>query len=163
MSASPLACAAEKLKRRRAAPNGGMLARSSPMSERIQRLLRDVYESVNEPERRSALGDRFAALGGSPLAAVQREIAEEIAHSLGKAGRKVQRQTELVRALVARVTSEQLSREEREQLRHEYQRQRLLAERHLRDLLIQREALGLRRHEEVRRVYVRPEWPDPSR
>jgi hypothetical protein len=133
------------------------------MSERIQRLLRDVYESVNEPERRSSLGDRFGALGGAPLAAVQREIVEEIAHSLGKAGRKVQRQAELVRALVARVSREQLSRDEREQLRHEYQRQRLLAERHLRDLLIQREALGLRRHEEVRRAYVLPDWPETAR
>lgn len=133
------------------------------MSERIQRLLRDVYESVNEPERRSPLGDRFSSLSGSPLGAVQREIAEEIAHSLGKAGRKVQRQTELVRALVARATSEPLSRDEQEQLRREYQRQRLLAERHLRDLLIQREALGLRRHEEVRRIYLLPEWPDGAR
>jgi hypothetical protein len=133
------------------------------MSERIQQLLRDVYESVNEPERRSPLGDRFAVLGGAPLAAVQREIAEEIAYSLGKAGRKVQRQTELLRALVARTTSEQLSLEERELLRQEYLRQRLLAERHLRDLLIQREALGLRRHEEVRRAYVVPEWPELAR
>jgi hypothetical protein len=129
------------------------------MSERIQRLLRDVYDSVYEPERRSTLGDRFSSLGGSPLAAVQREIAEEIAHSLGRAGRKVQRQADLLRALVARTTSERLSPEEREQLRHEYQRQRTLAERHLRDLLIQREALGMRRHDEVRRVYVLPEWP----
>ena len=133
------------------------------MSERIQRLLRDVYESVNEPERRSTLGDRFAALGGSPLASVQREIAEEIAHSLGKAGRKVQRQVELLRALVARVTVEQLSVEEQQLLGQEYQRQRTLAERYLRDLLIQREALGLRRHEEVRRVYVLPEWADVAR
>ena len=133
------------------------------MSERIQRLIRDLYESVNEPERRSPLGDRFSALGGSPLASVQREIAEEIAHSLGKAGRKVERQTELVRALVARATSEQLTLEEQEQLRQEYQRQRLLAERHLRDLLIQREALGMRRHEEVRRVYSLPEWPERAR
>jgi hypothetical protein len=133
------------------------------MSERIQRLLRDVYESVNEPERRSTLGDRFSSLSGSPLAAVQREIAEEIAHSLGKAGRKVQRQIELVRALVARANIELLSLEERELLRQEYRRQRLLAERYLRDLLIQREALGLRRHEEVRRVYVLPEWADVAR
>ncbi|MEY2930965.1 MAG: hypothetical protein RL033_1714 [Pseudomonadota bacterium] len=129
------------------------------MSERIQALIREVHQSVNEAEHRPALGDRFARMSGAALATVQRELMEEIAHSLGKAGRKVQRQAELLQALVARVASEVLTTDEREQLREEYRRQRALADRHLRDFLIQREALGFRRHDEVRRVYPIPEWP----
>ncbi len=129
------------------------------MSERIQALLREVHQSINQPEHRPGLGERFARLSGAPLAAVQRELVEEIAHSLGKAGRKVQLQSRLLQALVARALSEPFSASEREQLRAEFHRQRALADRHLRDFLIQREALGLRRHDEVRRAYPIPEWP----
>jgi hypothetical protein len=129
------------------------------MSERIQSLIREVHQSVNQAEHRPGLGERFGRMSGAPLATVQREIIEEIAHSLGRAGRKVKRQCELLQALVERVTGEPFTAPEREQLRDEYRRQRALAERHLRDFLIQREALGMRRHDQVWRAYSIPEWP----
>lgn len=95
------------------------------------------------------------------LAAVEREIAGEIAYSLGKAGRLL---AEAIAA--AGATREQLlagvfGAGERAVLRERFEEQRAHAERRLRDLLIQREALGFRNHADVKREYALPP-PLPS-
>jgi hypothetical protein len=90
------------------------------------------------------------------LASVEREIAGEIAHSLGKAGRLLAEAIAAASATRARVLSGQLGDGERALLVERFEQQRSLAERRLRDLLIQREALGWRNHSDVKREYVIP-------
>jgi len=90
------------------------------------------------------------------LAAVEREIAGEIAHSLGKAGRLLAEAIAAASATRARVLSGQLSAGERAVLVERFAEERTLAERRLRDVLIQREALGWRNHADVKRDYVIP-------
>jgi hypothetical protein len=90
------------------------------------------------------------------LAAVEREIAGEIAHSLGKAGRLLAEAIAAANATRARVLSGQLAADERALLVERFEHERTLAERRLRDLVIQREALGWRNHSDVKRDYVIP-------
>lgn len=90
------------------------------------------------------------------LAAVEREIAGEIAHSLGKAGRLLAEAIAAASATRARVQAGQLSGAERAVLVEQFEQERALAERRLRDVIIQREALGWRNHADVRRDYVIP-------
>jgi hypothetical protein len=88
------------------------------------------------------------------IAAVEREIAGEIAHSLGKAGRLLAVAIAAASATRARVLSEELDAGERAVLVERFEQE--LAERRLRDLIIQREALGWRNHADVKRDYVIP-------
>lgn len=90
------------------------------------------------------------------LAAVEREIAGEIAHSLGKAGRLLAEAIAAASATRARVSSAPLDAGERAVLVERFEQERALAERRLRDLMIQREALGWRNHADVKRDYVIP-------
>ena len=99
--------------------------------------------------------------GSSALAATEREIAGEIAHSLGKAGR-------LLAEAIAQASATRAQLEgappaagaERADLVGRFEREREYAQRRLRDLLIQREALGWRNHSELKRDYViPPPWP----
>jgi hypothetical protein len=90
------------------------------------------------------------------LAAVEREIAGEIAHSLGKAGRLLAEAIAAASATRARVQAGQLSAAERAVLVEQFEQERALAERRLRDVIIQREALGWRNHADVKRDYVIP-------
>jgi hypothetical protein len=120
------------------------------MSDHLKELLARVASERNaapQPvERRAAAG----------LASVEREIAGEIAHSLGKAGRLLAEAIAAASATRARLQSEPLGPGERAELRERFDRERTLAERRLRDLLIQREALGWRNHSDVKRDYVIP-------
>jgi hypothetical protein len=61
-------------------------------------------------------------------------------------------------ALVAKRAETPLTYEETQLLEDEFYKQRALTERALRDLLIQREALGLLRHDDVKQRYVIPAW-----
>jgi hypothetical protein len=90
------------------------------------------------------------------IAAVEREIAGEIAHSLGKAGRLLAVAIAAASATRARVLSEELDAGERAVLVERFEQERAVAERRLRDLIIQREALGWRNHADVKRDYVIP-------
>jgi hypothetical protein len=133
------------------------------MSERVQQLLHEVRRAASEAEYKEPLGQRFPEAHTQGLVALQREIAEEIAYSLGKAGAKIERSivvlnTLLTRAFELEASGQQLSPSEREHLQQVFAAERLLTERHVRDLLIQREALGFRRHEDVLQRFKIPEW-----
>ena len=128
------------------------------MTERIASLLRRV-SSVEEPvdaqdaELRERLGGR-----GS-LAALEREIASEIAYSLGKAASKLEAAIARVSATLGELAGLPFGAEACRALRLRFDEERLLAERRLRDLIIQREAIGFRRHHDVYQQYVIPLWP----
>jgi hypothetical protein len=125
------------------------------MSERIRDLVARVSAAHGSAEPADApLRERVPAR--NTLAAIEQEIASEIAHSLGRAGKKLEaalRQAEgTLRALQAALPNTA----ERRQLRARFQEERALAQRRLRDLMIQREALGFRRHHELLQCYPIP-------
>jgi hypothetical protein len=125
------------------------------MSERIRSLLGRVAASEgSSSEIDRDLRERLPSTGS--ISALEREIASEIASSLGRAGSKLELAIE--RALAARVALESASPGSAEQrvLLERYATERGEAERRLRDLMIQREAIGLRRHTDLRERYVIP-------
>lgn len=126
------------------------------MSERVQELLYEVQRAAQQEG--SALGKRFASANERSLRDLQREIAEEIAFSLGKAGRKIEQSLRILQGILERRATCELSEHELVLLRGAFYEQRTLAERALRDLLIQREALGFRHHEDVKQRYAIPVW-----
>lgn len=133
------------------------------MSERVQQLLQEVRRASSESEYKEQLGQRFPEASTQGIAALQREIAEEIAYSLGKAGTKIERSIRLLNDLLERASrlntsGLRLTEAERDELFDAFATERQLAERHVRDLLIQREALGLRRHDDVKERWVIPKW-----
>lgn len=127
------------------------------MSERVQQLLYEVQRAA-EQDGKSALAERFRGANERKLLDLQREIAEEIAYSLGRAGKKVEHGIRILAALVTKRAETPLTHEEERLLEDEFYKQRALTERALRDLLIQREALGLLRHDDVKQRYVIPSW-----
>ena len=131
------------------------------MTERIRSLLQrvssaDVEVSAQDAELRERLGCR------GDLAALEREIASEIAHSLGRAANKLEAAIARVRAIVGELAALPLAADTRRALRSSFDEERLHAERRLRDLIIQREAIGFRRHHDVYQQYVIPLWPKES-
>lgn len=133
------------------------------MSERVQQLLHEVRRAASESQHKEPLGQRFPEAHTQGLVALHREIAEEIAYSLGKAGTKIERSIHLLNELLARASrlnasGDRLTEAERDELFQAFATERQLAERHLRDLLIQREALGFRRHDDVKERWVIPRW-----
>jgi hypothetical protein len=136
------------------------------MSERVQQLLHEVRRAASESQYKEPLGQRFPDAHTQGLAALQREVAEEIAFSLGKAGSKVERSMRLLNEILTTVSnagasSTPLTAAEVDELERAFGAERALAERHLRDLLIQREALGFRRHDDVKQRFVLPRWQPP--
>jgi hypothetical protein len=122
------------------------------MTDHIKDLLARV--AAERSAREPPVAD--AGLARSNLASVEREIAGEIAHSLGKAGRLLSEAIEQASAIRAQLEAEFLPTSERAALVECFHQQRALAERRLRDLIIQREALGWRNHSDVKRDYVIP-------
>lgn len=120
------------------------------MSDHIKDLLARVAAE------RNAAPEPVERRGQGGLAAVEREIAAEIAHSLGKAGRLLAEAIAAASALHTRLQAAPSGAGERSVLVERFEEQRTLAERRLRDLLIQREALGWRNHADVKREYVIP-------
>jgi hypothetical protein len=78
---------------------------------------------------------------------------------LGRAGSKLEAAIESVRATSVAIASAPSGSAARRVLLERYEDERTLAERRLRDLLIQREAIGLRNHADVHRRYVIPPRP----
>jgi hypothetical protein len=125
------------------------------MTDRIRSLLRRVAsatESVDPNDQK--LRERLPSTGSIP--ALEREIASEIAYSLGKAGDKLELSILNARATLAALEALPTGAAERQRLVARYEDERALAEKHLRYLLIQREALGFRAHADVHRTYVIP-------
>lgn len=129
------------------------------MTERIRELLERVgAEGKQATEQERTLRERLPPERG--LRSVEREIAAEIASSLGRAGSKLEAALERVRAASVALAGAASGSAERRVLLERYEEERAQAERRLRDLLIQREAIGLRNHADVHRRYVIP--PRPS-
>ena len=99
-----------------------------------------------------APGERRSQAG---MAALEREIAGENAHSLGKAGTFLAEAIAQANATRAKVEATAPG-PERSALIEQFERERAHAEYRFRNLLIQREALGWRNHSELRRDYVIP-------
>jgi hypothetical protein len=116
--------------------------------------LKDLLARVAAERTRAPQPVRSRAEAG--LAAVEREIAGEIAHSLGKAGRLLAEAIAAASATRAQLQAAPLGADERAVLIERFEQQRTFAERRLRDLIIQREALGWRNHADVKRDYVIP-------
>lgn len=129
------------------------------MTDRIAVLVTQARRAAEQAEIESVLGARFPRAAQQSVEAVEQEIAAEIAYSLGRAGRKIQRSIAILNALLERQREETLSEAEQRRLHDEFDKERVLAERHLRDLLIQREALGFRHHDELKRQYQLPRFP----
>jgi hypothetical protein len=128
------------------------------MSDHLKDLLARVASNAASQQARGpgashTPAERRAQAG---LAAIEREIAGEIAHSLGKAGRLLAEAIAQASATREQIEAGAPAAAERAALVERFERERTLAERRLRDLLIQREALGWRNHSEVKRDYVIP-------
>lgn len=130
------------------------------MTERIRSLLQRVASSEGSKNPVDAeLRDRLPAAARG-VAALEREIASEIAYSLGRAAKKLEGAIARARATRDELEGVELDEAAQRCLVTRYGEERAVAERHLRDLMIQREALGLRRHDELRRLYpLPPRWP----
>jgi hypothetical protein len=128
------------------------------MSERVQQLLYEVQRAASEEQYKVSLAQRFPNAHERGLREVQREIAEEIAHSLGRAGAKIERSLRVLHGLLTKAAASGLTAEESRQVEDAFYRERRQTELHLRDLLIQREALGFLRHDDVKQRYPLPSW-----
>jgi hypothetical protein len=125
------------------------------MTERIRSLLQRVAAASGSLDPNDQkLRERLPPTGS--IRSMEREIASEIAYSLGKVGTKLHFAIETARATFAEIEALSAGAAERQALISRYNEERGLAEKYLRDLLIQREALGFRRHAEVHRTYVIP-------
>lgn len=131
------------------------------MSERIRSLLQRVAaaEGSLDPLDQQ-LRQRVPT---STVASLEREVAGEIAYSLGRAGAKLEVAIEQVAATQRALLAAAPGSTERRALGERLREERIAAERRLRDLLIQREALGLRRHTDVHQRYVMPAPVDDER
>jgi hypothetical protein len=131
------------------------------MTQRLLELLGRVSAApgCSDPAT-SELRDRLPCHGG--IAAVEREIVKEIAYSLGKAASKLEAALEQASRTHSALESAALDTAERQLLRARFREQRAHAERRLRDLMIQREALGFRHHTDLLKLYpLPPRLPEP--
>lgn len=126
------------------------------MTDRIRNLLRRVAAaSGSQDPNDQKLRERLPHTGS--VSTLEREITSEIAYSLGKVGDKLE--FAILNAQATLAALQALPRgatAERQRLVGRYEDERALAEKQLRYLVIQREALGFRRHAEVHRTYVIP-------
>jgi hypothetical protein len=90
---------------------------------------------------------------------LQREIAEEMAGALGRAGEKVDlawAELELCQARYDAAVREGAAVADRQRLAEAFNEQRVVAERRKRDLQIHREAMGFRRNQILNELYPLP-------
>jgi hypothetical protein len=129
------------------------------MSERIRDLVARVSTAQHSAEPGDAqLRERLPA--SVNLAALEQEIASEIAYSLGKAGSKLESALHQARSTLSALRAALPNTHERQQLTARFQEERTLAQRRLRDLMIQREALGFRRHNDLLQLFPIPQLPE---
>lgn len=130
------------------------------MTERIRSLLQRVAQANGGTDAKDAeLRQRLPA---TSVASLEREIASEIAYSLGRAAEKLEAALSQAMSTLAELEAAHPTTESRPALINRYHEERSIAERRLRDLLIQREALGFRRHTELHQRYpIPPRWTRP--
>ena len=137
---------------------GHTRATLADMSERIQQLLREVQSSAAASTPNKRLVSRFPHARQRDLDKLRSEIAEEIAHSLGRVARKLEGQLHALELLLARRDSEHFTHSEMAQLQEAFDVERKRAEQSRYFLQVQREALGMHRPEELERRYPIPHW-----
>ena len=126
------------------------------MSSRVRDI---VHELVREdPKEHLEPVLRRTARAEKNLTLLKREIAEEVASSLGRAARRVQAHLDELERIDAQLSQALGAGDDQAAAghRHRYNDVRKLAQDRLRDLRIQREALGLRRHDELAVHYPIP-------
>ncbi len=120
---------------------------------RVRSLVRSVQRGSAAPSRYADLLDsRLPGAAGMNSSSLAKEVASEIAYSLGRAGKKIEAALETLERLEAELSALETSRsrdELRAQLYRQFNQQRAIAERSLWELRVQREALGFRRHDEL--------------
>jgi hypothetical protein len=125
------------------------------MTDRIRELLGRVSAAPGSSDpTTAALRDRLPCQGG--MAALEREIVKEIAYSLGRAANKLEAALQQAAHTRSALESAALDPAERQLLRARFGEERAHAERRLRDLMIQREALGFLHHTDLLRLYPLP-------
>lgn len=125
------------------------------MSERI----RDLVARVSGAQRSADPADaqlRECVPARGNLAALEQEIASEIAYSLGRSGSKLEAALQQARTTLSALQTAPPNTAERRQLTARFHEERTIAQRRLRDLMIQREALGFRRHNDLLQLYPIP-------
>jgi len=127
------------------------------MSDRIRSVLQRVSQAEGSGDERDA--KLRENLRSNSIAGLEREIAAEIAYSLGRAASKLEASISQALGTLRELDAPELSVDERLALRRRFVAERTFAEQRLRDLLIQREAIGFRRHEDVYQRYVIPKLP----
>jgi hypothetical protein len=127
------------------------------MSDRIQHLLGEVRRHA-ERKYPGPLAEKFSGANERALESLQREIVGEIAYSLGKVGAKIERSLLVLERLLEKSGDAELTSVERLELEEVFRAERRTAELAIRDLIIQREALGFLHHEDVKSRYVLPRW-----
>ncbi|HTV23441.1 MAG TPA: hypothetical protein VMG12_32350 [Polyangiaceae bacterium] len=130
------------------------------MSDHLKELLARVAAEREASQPAPGLATPHSGTPGerrmqAGMAALEREIAGEIAHSLGKAGRLLGEAIAQANATRAQIETLVFGAE-RTALIGRFEQERAHAEHRFRNLLIQREALGWRNHSELRRDYVIP-------
>lgn len=122
--------------------------------------VRQLIESTKEPGFQSPWLDRLRARKqSSALGSLQQEILGEMAASLGRAEANIEEALlacELLGKDVDELGARGASPEELAAAVRAFNEQRLVAQRRIWELVVQREALGLRRHELVERLYPVP-------
>lgn len=128
------------------------------MSERIRSLLQRVAAQADggAHAKDAELRQRLPT---TSVASIEREIASEIAYSLGRAAEKLEAALSQATSTLAELEATPPTSESQPALVTRYHAERSAAERRLRDLLIQREALGFLRHAELHERYpIPPRW-----
>ena len=127
------------------------------MTERLRGLLERVAKAEGSSDAKDM--ELRQRLPSTSIASLEREIASEIAYSLGRAAEKLEAALSQAQSTLAELEAAHPDAESRPALIHRYNDERSVAERRLRDLLIQREALGFRRHAELHERYpLPPRW-----
>lgn len=124
--------------------------------------MRELLQALQDTESKPHLDGVRKRVRFNPrlgLAALQRELAQEIASSLGRAARRIEDALERLKSLDRDIEAAGRAGHSLRvaELVGEFNDERQRALRFVRDLTIQREALGFRRHDELKVKYPVPD------
>lgn len=123
-----------------------------PWKRLVEELKDQGYESIYLDRLRASLDVQ------QQHGVLEKEIIQEMAYALGKTAAKVNHAL-LELELLQRELSSAASKEEREELREAFRLKRAEAIERRRELLIHREALGIRRNDVLEKLYPIAEVP----
>ena len=126
------------------------------MPGRFASLLTCIKEVEAGDPYASEVQERFPDARQQSLDTLAREVASEVALSLGRAGSKVTGAIARLHELDRQIRAAPNDPDLRRHLATAYNEQRRRAQAYLRDLRIQREALGFLRHDDLNAKYPLP-------